>query len=110
MTSSRNRDAHEPNDSTSPSAHASNVESGVLNGIIATAIPATMPLTTSSLFAEDVTCAPTAASNGSEASPRVTTLKPSLLPPGLKPYYEHNGIAIIHGDCREVAATGSLAP
>src|SRR5687767_8545940 len=25
-----------------------------------------------------------------------------VLPPGIKPYYNHNGIAIIHGDCRDV--------
>jgi len=31
-----------------------------------------------------------------------------LLPAGIKPYYEENGIAIIHADCREVLP--SLAP
>lgn len=25
-----------------------------------------------------------------------------LLPAGIKPYYEHKGIAILHGDCREI--------
>ena len=31
-----------------------------------------------------------------------STPRQSLLPPGLRPYYEHNGMVIIHGDCRDV--------
>ena len=27
---------------------------------------------------------------------------PSILPPGITPYYERNGIAIVHGDCRDI--------
>lgn len=37
----------------------------------------------------------------SKNSPETTSPKP-LLPDGVKPYYEHNGIAIVHADCREV--------
>lgn len=37
----------------------------------------------------------------SASLPDKTSQKP-LLPAGIKPYYEHNGIVIFHGDCREI--------
>ena len=105
MTLRRSLDAHGPNDFTSPLALASNVGSGEPSAIIGMATRPTTPQTTSSLFAEVVTCEPTDALSSSEVSPEAITPRRLLLPPGLKPYYEHNGIAIIHGDCREILPT-----
>src|SRR5208283_1138225 len=66
--------------------------------------PSIMIPQTSLFSAGSVTCAKMEGSKSSAPSESLTNQKP-WLPAGLKPYYEHNGIAIFCGDCREILPT-----
>ena len=92
MMSRRKADERERSGSILESGHVLSAETNELSGIIRMTIPQTTLLPTSKSSAENVTCEKTDASQKS----------PLILPPGIKPYYLEDNIAIICGDCREV--------
>lgn len=73
-------------------AGANDALQGRLTGIIETETPRTTRVQISSSSAANATCEKMGVSQKS----------PLILPPGIKPYYLEDNIAIIHGDCREV--------
>jgi len=90
-----------PNVSTPLSAPANNVETREPNDTTETTIPPTIANPTSLFSADGVICNPTDALPSSNCLPSEISQK-LVLPVGVKPYYLHDGIAIIHGDCREI--------
>ena len=58
-----------------------------------------------SLFSvENAICEKTDGSKNSENWPSPTS-RELVLPDGIKPYYDHAGIVIYHGDCRDILPT-----
>lgn len=81
--------------------HVQSAKNARLSGITLTEIPETTIHQTSLSSVEGATWPSTEGSKLSPSKLDSNNQKP-LLPAGLKPYYEHNGIAIILGDCRDV--------
>lgn len=91
----RNQVAPEPSADSAQSVLVPTVEANAPSDITLTETHSTTTRRTSPSSAESVTCEKTVASPKS----------PLILPPGIKPYYQEDNIAIILGDCREVLPT-----
>jgi site-specific DNA-methyltransferase (adenine-specific) len=84
-----------------PSEAASCAQPNEPSVTTSTGTPRTTIQVTSPLFAESATCSQTEGSKSSSSLSSASS-RELLLPAGIKPYYSHNGIVILHGDCREI--------
>ena len=104
MQSPLDRDDQGPSESIPSSEAASSAEPSERSATTSTATRRTTIQVTSPLFAGNATCSQTEDLKNLSNSPSASS-RELVLPDGIKPYYNHNGIVIIHGDCREILPT-----